>query len=660
MTISSSDSAATAVSARPSGGPNNEITTEALLKGKSKLGPWLATGICGNDITSSCLYVSAIATFYAGALSPLVLLLVAGTLYLYKRIYTEVVEALPLNGGAYNCLLNATSKLSASMAACMTILSYMATAVISATVAVRYLEGLVPAIGTSQATILLVIIGLLAVFAALTIAGITESAVVALCIFVFHMVTLFTLALFGFLWLGSSTSTLATNLHHLPLSDLWSFYEHAGSMTFALEFKAQVAFGDLYHFFPVGPQVSTLAANLRSVPSGEHFLLALFLGFSAALLGVSGFESSANYVEEQAPGVFRKTLRNMLVAVTVINPVMAFLTLSYFPVYQVTEHSYDLLARMAAATGGDWLRVVIVLDAALVLSGAVLTSFVGVSGLVRRMTLDGCLPAFLLKTNRRGTTHRTIITFFILCSSILVLTGGRLLSLGGVYTISFLGVMTLFGVGNILLRLRRRELKRTYRAGLAATLLGITATSSGIVGYLIIKVQYFLFFILYFAPASGIIIMMLFRVRILRAFLELVNTALERIFLLRTRVIDAITSLSHQRVAIFVRGARLDRLHRALEYVLQNEVSRFVYVIHLYNSPADDQSAQVTQSLEVMADIFPEIKTELVSREGRFNPETVDLLSNELGIAVNNMFIGAPEEKHTFNVQDLGGVRVIF
>jgi hypothetical protein len=36
----------------------------------------LATGICGNDITSSCLYVSAIAAVFAGALAPVVLLLV--------------------------------------------------------------------------------------------------------------------------------------------------------------------------------------------------------------------------------------------------------------------------------------------------------------------------------------------------------------------------------------------------------------------------------------------------------------------------------------------------------------------------------------------------------------------------------------------------------
>jgi hypothetical protein len=43
------------------------------------------------------------------------------------------------------------------------------------------------------------------------------------------------------------------------------------------------------------------------VKSGS-LVTALFLGFSAAMLGISGFESSANFVEEQQPGVFPKTL----------------------------------------------------------------------------------------------------------------------------------------------------------------------------------------------------------------------------------------------------------------------------------------------------------------------------------------------------------------
>jgi hypothetical protein len=77
----------------------DQPTPEELIQGrarKERLGAWYATAICGNDITSSCLYVSAIAIVYAHAMAPLALLLAAGVLYLYRRIYTEVVEALPL------------------------------------------------------------------------------------------------------------------------------------------------------------------------------------------------------------------------------------------------------------------------------------------------------------------------------------------------------------------------------------------------------------------------------------------------------------------------------------------------------------------------------------------------------------------------------------
>ena len=59
---------------------------------QKKLGTWLATGLCGNDITSSCLYVAAIATIYAGALAPLVLIMAGGVLFLYRKVYAEGIR----------------------------------------------------------------------------------------------------------------------------------------------------------------------------------------------------------------------------------------------------------------------------------------------------------------------------------------------------------------------------------------------------------------------------------------------------------------------------------------------------------------------------------------------------------------------------------------
>ena len=583
-------------------------TPRELLAGTAphkRLNQWLATGICGNDITSSCLYVSAIAAVYAGVLAPLVLLMVVGVLYLYKKVYTEVVEALPLNGGTYNCLLNCTSKFSASLTACMTILSYMATAVISSKTAAEYLHTLFNGFGVLEGTI-----AILAIFAILAIIGITESAIVALTIFILHMSTLTIFCLLGFI--------------NLP--------------------------GD-FHIFK---------ANLGTLPAGNELLIALSLGFSAALLGISGFESSANFVEEQDVGVFRKTLRNMLIAVAIFNPIVSILSLNLLPLEEIVGHKDYLLSEMAHQMGGQTFKAIIVIDAVLVLSGAVLTSFVGVTGLVQRMSLDQCLPEFFLKKTRRNTNHRIIITFFLLCSSILLVTGGSLLSLAGVYTISFLGVMTLFGIGNILLKVRRKELKRTYRAGWMTILVAISATTFGIIGNVFIDGRNLLYFMQYFIPTVCVVIVVYLRIPIFKGILQLLNRLMTSFIVWRSIVVDEITSLTEQRVVLFTRGGNLRRLHDAFEYIVHNETSHSVVVFHLYSDPAQNQEEAVRDSLGAIEQIYPMLKVEFVARQGKFGPAIIQSVSSEFGVPANNIFIGAPEDKHNFSIQDLGGVRVIF
>ena len=583
-------------------------TPKELLSGsspKKRLNQWLATGICGNDISSSCLYVSAIAAVFAGVLAPVVLLLVVFLLYLYKKVYTEVVEALPLNGGTYNCLLNSTSKFAAALSACMTILSYIATAVISSKTAVEYLHTIYPTFSVIEGTICV-----LGFFAMLAIVGITESAVVALTIFIFHMVTLAAFCVLGFV--------------RMPTD---------------------------FHIFK---------ANLGTLPMGEDLLVAICLGFSAALLGISGFESSANFVEEQDVGVFRKTLRNMLIAVAIFNPLISVLSLNLLPLDQIIFHKDYLLSEMAHLMGGNTFKMIIVLDAAAVLSGAVLTSFVGVTGLVQRMALDQCLPQFLLKKNRRETSHPIIIAFFLLCSSIMLVTGGSLLSLAGVYTISFLGVMTLFGIGNILLKIRRKELKRTYRAGWITILVAITATSLGMLGNVIIDYTNLLYFSQYFIPTVFLVVLMYLRIPILRGVLQVLNNLMTRILLWRTNIIDKITTITDQKVMLFTRGGDLGRLNTAFNYIMKNESSRSVIVLHLYNHPEQNKEQDIQDSLDTLKKIYPRLKSNLVVRKEKFDSDIIDAVSKEFHVPVNNIFIGAPEEKHSFSIQDLGGVRVIF
>lgn len=57
-----------------------------------------------------------------------------------RFIYGEAISALPMNGGAYNVLINTSSKPVASFAACLAVISYIATGVVSAATAVSYLQ----------------------------------------------------------------------------------------------------------------------------------------------------------------------------------------------------------------------------------------------------------------------------------------------------------------------------------------------------------------------------------------------------------------------------------------------------------------------------------------------------------------------------------------
>ncbi len=566
-----------------------------------------ATAICGNDITSSCLYVSALAIIYSGKWAPVALLIVAGVLYLYRSIYAEVVGALPLNGGAYNALLNTTSKFRASVAACLTILSYMATAVISASEAMHYIHALCPYFSIIVATIIL-----LGLFMCLSILGITESARVAIVIFITHMVTLSILLILGIIYLASEG-------------------------------------------------VGVFAANMAT-PAPGGLQNALFFGFAASLLGISGFESSANFVEEQAENVFPKTLRNMWVAVSVFNPGMAILALALVPIASVHHHQEALLAHMGHLAGGNWLAILIAIDAALVLSGAVLTSFVGINGLVRRMALDRCLPQFLLKINRHGTTHRIIIAFFVLCVSILLITEGRLKALAGVYTISFLAVMALFGIGNILLKVKRAGLPRPTTTPWISVLAAIVAVLTGLAGNAIMNPRYLVVFLEYFIPSLLIVVIMLKRIALLKLCLFMVRSTisvLTRRLLKITQFIRAkIDDINAQQIVFFTRGDNTSNLNQAMLYVQNNEDANRIKVVIVVNN-SDEIPTHLKEDLEFLDKVYPDITIEFVVIEGSFGPKLIQELSLKWHIPVNFMFIGSPGNHFMYGISELGGVRLI-
>lgn len=144
-----------------------------------------------------------------------------------------------------------------------------------------------------------------------------------------------------------------------------------------------------------------------------------------------------------------------------------------------------------------------------------LTSFVGVTGLARRMSLDRCLPQFFLRENRScKTNHWIILGFFAVCAGILLVTDGDIELLAGVYTLSFLGVMALFAIGNILLKRRRQRLPREERASWPGVILALAAVLVGLAGNL--TPDNIRIFSLFLAGMGGFVAVMFLQAQLLR------------------------------------------------------------------------------------------------------------------------------------------------
>lgn len=577
------------------------------MKHPKKLGQLAATAICGNDITSSCLYVSALSIAYAGQYAWLALALVAVVLFLFRKIYGEVVGALPLNGGAYNVLLNTTSKSNASIAACLTILSYMATAVLSGGEAVHYLHGIFPIIDVFKGTIIL-----LTIFLFLVMSGISESSIVAIIIFIIHLTAMATLIISGAIYVAR-------------------FGIDIGRINF-------------------------------NEPLKGGFFVALFLGFSTAMLGISGFESSANFVEEQQKGVFRKTLRNMWVAVSVINPLMALTAVMVLPIPSIVGHQEVLLSDIGTNTGGTWLATFISADAFLVLSGALLTSFVGVNGLIKRMTLDRILPQFLLKKNSRGSSPRILILFYALCISVLFITKGALGPLAGVYTISFLLVMIYFAIGNILLKVKRSRLPRPERASFLTVGLAIVAIAAALYGNVQIHPEYLFVFLQYFLPSILVIFILLGRNEILKYLLISVNSIFKKMrsiaIISRLHLSRSLKKLNDQEFVYFTKGDDISILNKVMIYVQENEITRKIKIVTVLRDEAE-VSEDFLNDFKVLDRMYPNISIEYIQIPGVFGPEIIRKLSHQWNIPINFMFISSPSDRFSHHVEELGGVRVI-
>ncbi|KAJ3205378.1 hypothetical protein HDU67_008884, partial [Dinochytrium kinnereticum] len=428
----------------------------------AKIGQWTATAIAANDLMGSILYTIGVTTSAAGKFAPISLLLVCMSLFVFRKVIQEVGVTVPMNGGSYSAMMLFSNKVVAAIVACCTLLDYVATAVVSAASASAYASSELGRIDTFWVTI-----AILTFFSILTMFGVKESSKVSLGILLLHVVTIVVVAVTTLVQLFTTASRGSSG----------GFWE------------------------------TTLGRNLVAPSSSGSVAGDIFFGYCVGMVGVTGFEASINYVEEQLPGVFPKTLRNMCYLVLFCNPIMSILALSILPIQTIVANSDVVISLMAAAATTDtnmpegyiratarssmgWLTTMVAVDAIMVIGGGVLTAYVGLCGLIEVMALDNILPPFLLYRPPRlkatltrptddpndltlaryatdaslpatrapklpasphfstsaSTKTRPLIplSFLLLCVLLYAIVGGRTALLGLVFSMAFLSVLGSF------------------------------------------------------------------------------------------------------------------------------------------------------------------------------------------------------------------------
>lgn len=371
----------------------------------------VAAGIVGADIGTSIFYGTGILFPIVGYLAPVFVLTTCLMMWLFKRTYEEGLALSPYNGGAYSMILRTLGRRVAVLAGTLTFVSYLATAAVSALSGGLYILSLFGPSEFGSTVVLLACIPII-LFGILNSKGIDEPAKIVTVIAGVHFALLIIMVIWG-------TGYIFTNFDEINFSKL-----------------SQIT------------------------PSGELSFAMLMYGFAAGFLGITGFESAAQIVEElEGPALetVRKLYKTVIILVSLTAPAISFLCLIILTQDEVNQNLGSLLSKFAETLGGKFLLTVIVVDATLTLFAAVNTAFVGFIGLATTMAKQGNLPRILLY--RVAHKYPSIkgyplisISFAIVAILMSAYVAGTLNIAAKVYEIAFLGVMVSFCVGVVLMR----------------------------------------------------------------------------------------------------------------------------------------------------------------------------------------------------------------
>jgi hypothetical protein len=166
----------------------------------------------------------------------------------------------------------------------------------------------------------------------------------------------------------------------------------------------------------------------------------------------------------------------------------------------------------------------------------------------------------------------------------------------------------------------------------------------------------------YFAVTVAGVAVMFLRLEILKVALYVSRALVERLSTasgwIHGVILREMERVNEQAMVYFTKGDNLVTLNQAALYVLDNEQTSRLKVVHVYEDE-DEIPPHLAGELKLIDRLYPQLRIDFVAVKGEFGPELVEALSQRLRVPKNHMFIGTPGDRFPHRIEDLGGVRLV-
>ncbi|KAJ7748410.1 amino acid permease-domain-containing protein [Mycena metata] len=593
-----------------------KLTTEDHTVGEERLqrirraqllGQFTGTALPGNAVLGSVFYALPAVVAVCGVYSPISLFMVTLTPFLWRPIMEELASALPISGAPYSYILNVSRKSFAVLGAALLLLDFASTSVVSAATASSYLAGevVLPFPAFVGAGLVLLI------FALISLTGLKESARIAFVVLTFHIVTMTALTIASIVyWARSGNAQLQQN---------W-----------------------------IDGQAPSRAAIARQ----------LFNGFCLGMLGLTGIECTPAYIGRMKPGRFPFVLRNLHLPAIVLNTLMITLVLATVPLEQVLQGA-NVLSLLAEMATGRWLRKWIVVDAAVVLCGGVLTGILSACELFEQLAHDRIVPqVFLNILPVSGAPYISVVVFTAINAVLYSSSGAKLAIVSKMFSLVWLTVMGLFPLALLLLRFNRGRLPRERTTPLSIIAFTLVLTPVVFAGNVVIDPSTAGYFAAYLIGVLAVFAATQNQVHLLRAVYWTYDQypVLHRWAASKTwgrALVRVMARLKRQPVCVLVKTDEINHLLHMLLYVRENEETSCVKIVH-FSDEENGVPSELEANAKILDEAFPEITIDLIIVQGMFSPANVASLAHRLQIPPSLMFMSCPGTQFAHPIAEFG------